>query len=354
MNIKGLKCIFKFPIDEDQRHIFTNCEALQSSQNKVNIRYQDIVCTERKQKQAISMFLMTENRRNNLKGKQVFKQTNTYLVGICMHICKTLTQMANPSEKFCLKWNGFEQNIVSSFNDLRKDSDFSDVTLVCEKDHQVEAHRTILSACSPFMRTVLQRNKHPHPMIYMRGLTTKDLEAILDFIYHREANIFQEDLDTFLALAEEIQLKGLPPTKENAAKEPIVKHRATKTQRSVIPKQEVYPYQLLTQTKRDTSTNNIDEYPNVIDDTQNMLVPVDTNNKDHKAQLSLMMEKAEDGDVKWKCNVCAKTTKGKDWGIARCHIETHIDGLLYPCNQCGKISRSINGLNNHINKNLRK
>ena len=87
MNKNSLKCIFQCPSDEDQRHIFTNCEALKSSQNRDNVRYEDIFCTERKQKQAISLFLMTENRRNTLKEKQVSQQTNTYLGGICQDPC---------------------------------------------------------------------------------------------------------------------------------------------------------------------------------------------------------------------------------------------------------------------------
>ena len=118
------------------------------------------------------------------------------------------------SEKFCLKWNDFQQNIISSYQDLRKEEEFSDVTLVCEDDHQIEAHRIILTACSPFFSVFLRRNKHPHPMIYMRGIKAKELVAIVDFIYHGETNIYQEDLDGFLALAEELQLKGLA-TSEN-------------------------------------------------------------------------------------------------------------------------------------------
>ena len=43
----------------------------------------------------------------------------------------------------------------------------------------------------------------------MRCLKTNDLTTILNFLYVGEANIFQEDLDSFLALAEELQLKGL-------------------------------------------------------------------------------------------------------------------------------------------------
>ena len=33
--------------------------------------------------------------------------------------------------------------------------------------------------------------------------------AIIDFLYCGEANVFQENLDSFLAIAEQLQLKGL-------------------------------------------------------------------------------------------------------------------------------------------------
>ena len=49
----------------------------------------------------------------------------------------------------------------------------------------------------------------PHPLIYMRGLKSDNVLAIMDFLYFGEANVFQENLDTFLSLAEELKLKGL-------------------------------------------------------------------------------------------------------------------------------------------------
>ena len=113
------------------------------------------------------------------------------------------------SEKFSLKWNDFQDNIVRSFTELRSGVDFSDVTLVCEDEYQVEAHRNILASCSTFFCTILKRTNHPHPMIYMRGLKPKDLESILDFIYHGEANVYQKDLDGFLTVAQELEMKGL-------------------------------------------------------------------------------------------------------------------------------------------------
>merc|ERR1712208_224894 len=115
----------------------------------------------------------------------------------------------NMSEKLCLQWNDFQENIKSSFGSLREDNDFADVTLACEDGQQVEAHKVILASSSPFFQKLLERNKHQHPLIYMRGVKSDDLLAIVDFLYRGVANVFQENLDSFLAIAEELQLKGL-------------------------------------------------------------------------------------------------------------------------------------------------
>jgi len=112
------------------------------------------------------------------------------------------------SEKFCLKWNDFEANISGAFRELRGDEDFFDVTLACEDD-QVQAHKLILSACSPFFRTILRRNRHEHPLLYLKGVKYGDLVAILNFMYNGEVNVAQEELNTFLSVAEDLKVKGL-------------------------------------------------------------------------------------------------------------------------------------------------
>ena len=115
------------------------------------------------------------------------------------------------SEKLCLKWNDFQENVNSAFGNLREDKEFTDVTLACEDGQQIEAHRVILAASSPFFQNLLNKNmkKHHHPLIYMKGVKFEDLCAIVDFLYLGEANIFQESLDSFLGIAEELKLKGL-------------------------------------------------------------------------------------------------------------------------------------------------
>ena len=91
------------------------------------------------------------------------------------------------SEKLCLQCNDFKDIKDSAFVSLRNDVDFADVTLACEDGHQVNAHKVILAAVSPYFQNILKKNQQPHPLIYMRALKS----------------------DSFLAIAAELQLKGL-------------------------------------------------------------------------------------------------------------------------------------------------
>ena len=48
--------------------------------------------------------------------------------------------MTNIDEQFCLKWNDFHNNVITSYSELQETNDFSDVTLVGEENHQIQAH----------------------------------------------------------------------------------------------------------------------------------------------------------------------------------------------------------------------
>ena len=64
------------------------------------------------------------------------------------------SKMAIADEKLCLQWNDFKENVSSAFGDLRRDKEFTDVTLVCEDGQQVEAHKLFLIASSPFFQNI--------------------------------------------------------------------------------------------------------------------------------------------------------------------------------------------------------
>eukprot|EP00092_Neocalanus_flemingeri_P083151 GFUD01104320.1.p1 GENE.GFUD01104320.1~~GFUD01104320.1.p1 ORF type:complete len:330 (+),score=67.43 GFUD01104320.1:116-1105(+) len=116
--------------------------------------------------------------------------------------------MGSTDEQFCLRWNDFQQCIKSTFQDLRDENDFMDVTISCDGE-QVKAHKVILSACSVTFKTLLKKNPAQHPVIVLWDVSPRDLAAILDFMYHGEVNVKQDHLNSFLAVAERLRVRGL-------------------------------------------------------------------------------------------------------------------------------------------------
>ena len=86
-------------------------------------------------------------------------------------------------ETFCLKWKTYDAHLTTAFRDLINENKFSDVTLVCDDQTQLPAHKIVLSACSPILGNILLNNPHPHPLLYLRGVRKQEMQSILQFMY---------------------------------------------------------------------------------------------------------------------------------------------------------------------------
>ena len=251
------------------------------------------------------------------------------------------------SEKLCLQWNDFQENIKSAFEKLKEDADFKDVTLVCEDGQQLEAHKVILASSSPFFQKLLGRNKHHHhPLIYMRGLKFDTLLAVLDFLYRGEANVFQEDLDSFLSIAEELQLRGLMgKTNERAGEDPEGGGGECVAPK-LFPNSNTRMDLNKTSSKIEAPRNKIAEGHTTV-----ALPSYHSGDLDQLEQMvKSMMEKSENSYANGqrkadKCKVCGKEGMGS---AIKDHIEAnHIEGIVIPCNLCEKTFRSRNALRLH-------
>ncbi|KAG8229833.1 hypothetical protein J437_LFUL008801 [Ladona fulva] len=116
-------------------------------------------------------------------------------------------------QQICLKWNSFQTNIVSSFENLWEEEGLVDVTLASD-GQCIRAHKVILSACSPFFRRVFQSNPCQHPVIILQDVHFSELESLLCFVYKGEVNIGQESLPALLKAAETLQIRGLSGASE--------------------------------------------------------------------------------------------------------------------------------------------
>ena len=241
------------------------------------------------------------------------------------------------TEKLCLQWNDYKENVNSAFGRLRSDKEFTDVTLTCEDGKQIDAHKVVLASSSPFFEEILQRSKNPHLMIYLKGFKSKDLVSILDFLYFGEANVYQEDLNSFLVIAEEIKLKGVTGqiisdfVKEQNSRpcqpdtKPLINALVTSSTALGVPNQS------------NTDLQALDEK------VKSMM------EKGHK---KIQHGHGPNGTPKeeksYICKVCGKEARSN---IISAHIESnHLEGISIPCDFCDKTFSSRANLKYHRNK----
>uniref|UniRef100_A0A8D8V9X3 Longitudinals lacking protein-like n=1 Tax=Cacopsylla melanoneura TaxID=428564 RepID=A0A8D8V9X3_9HEMI len=125
--------------------------------------------------------------------------------------------MNGEQQQYYLKWNDFQSNMVTSFKHLRSDNSFTDVTLACE-GQTCKAHKMVLSACSPYFKTLLEENPSKHPIIILKDVPFKHLTDILEFMYAGEVNVSQDQLPTFLKTADRLKIKGLAEAPQSSVK----------------------------------------------------------------------------------------------------------------------------------------
>ena len=278
------------------------------------------------------------------------------------------------AEKLCLQWNDFKENVSSAFGRLRDDKEFADVTLACEDGQQMEAHRIILAASGPFFERILEKNKHPHPLIYLKGFQSRDMASILDFLYFGEVSVWQENLDSLLTIAEELKLKGLTGQMSkrdveekhdkskpvDKIKEPLVKsttfntavHNYSEPTTTAIAKvssgvaisnkfegdlqslEEELSRALAIRSQFSGDLEALDERVKSMMERSGNFVPIKEQAKGRPRQETAFL-----------CKVCGKESKVTN---IIDHIESnHIEGIALPCNFCKQIYSSRKSLRLH-------
>ena len=264
------------------------------------------------------------------------EKTETSLI----HLFTFIQAFIMANEKLCLKWNDFQNIVQTSFEELRGDNDFTDVTLASE-DQSIKAHKVILSACSPFFKRLLINHPNPQPLIYMRGVKSNDLVAVVDFIYKGEANIFQEQLENFLALAEELELKGLRGSSEEGVNKEEPEHA-----------KEYFDHGRSRTDVGNIKRNMNNEGPSLNHKSnKNALMPITQSrpkqntliNPNTMATIESLIERRINGG--FACIKC--DFKASHKSHMKEHTEKHIEGLEYPCKSCNKILRTSYSFRKH-------
>ena len=235
-----------------------------------------------------------------------------------------------------------------------------DVTLACDDDHQLEAHKLVLASCSQVFKSILTKKRVQNQLIYLRGLSKQDLDYMVEYIYQGEVNVMQDQLQRFLQVATDFKLKGLTDVQDSdfnhlisADTNPVNKENDfsltdidTEMQGvEVVPKNDVMSENQVNlpfkKEKKDLIRNNTpctDPPPLVI-----------YNAEEIKRYDNLVNSKMEKRGKYWYCLECGKEFMPRNKQCAYRHIDlNHMSSYSFVCNFCTKSFIAKSNLNYHI------
>ena len=233
------------------------------------------------------------------------------------------------SGNFNLSHDEFDTMATGTLKGLIADKDFTDVTLACEDNQQIKAHKVILGSYSSTLRKIILSIDQPCPVIYMKGVKYEELRPIIDFLYLGETKVSKENLAGLLEIAQDLNIKGLSlnSEEENAQDESL----------DESDKEEI------------KKIGNIDKEE---DETVIKCEPILTNtivpnvvhmpDKIPKKKKSLQGFKLKE----FTCKECGKTCSEKS-NLTK-HIRSQHEGIVYPCPYCNHKSTQPSHLKGHI------
>lgn len=137
---------------------------------------------------------------------------------------------ANPQQQYCLKWNNHQSNLLKVFDRLLGSQQFCDV-LVAAEGKTLRAHKVVLLACSSYFEAIFCEFNEKNQVVILKDTRYEDVKALVEFMYKGEINVPQDQLESLLKTAENLQVKGLA----DADGENEIENKTTRSSYDPIP-----------------------------------------------------------------------------------------------------------------------
>ena len=292
------------------------------------------------------------------------------------------------SDKCSLTWKTFPEHLQFVFRDLYHDDRLTDVTLISDDQTQFKAHKVILSACSPFFKKIIESNPSQHPLIYLRGIESDEIESILQFMYLGEGRFYQDRMGEFFKVARDLQVKdivvdikmsdGFPAPVQNIQninkddndsipademveegtyeEQPDI--RETLNQSAIFTPGADHENVKTSEISHEVNFKNINELHNVLEVDKESSGGYNSNNMDKgnlvekeeesvEQETVIKEEKVNDMDErKYQCNECEY--KARVLAHLKSHIQYKHEGVKYPCSECSHQATTKSSLKLHI------
>ena len=247
------------------------------------------------------------------------------------------------SEKFSLKWNDYQSNWNKAINNLHKDTDFADVTLISDDKVKFHAHKILLSSSSNMFKFILRGTNQNSSLLFLGGVSSINLGFILEYIYQGEVNLYEEQVESFLESAQGLEIEGLLGSENKDVDQG--KHQSDETVK----------FEPFNETVLDESSIKMDANVGSSPKRQSRAARKDVEKVDVAFMTSNEVEEKRKELYKndngiWKCLACDYMSSSLKSSQIRLHVETHLDGLCYNCEICNKEFRSRHMIYQHKKK----
>ena len=293
--------------------------------------------------------------------------------------------MAKNSESLVLQNSEFAQNHVIYYRELMEYQEMTDITLACDDDSSIEAHKFILCASSPFFRNIIRNSRHQSPYVYLKGIKMEDLQAIITFMYTGETKVNANDMKRFLTTAHELKVAGLILNKEKGVgakertkqEEPLIDTLSEEMESEESQEIEIMAEDIenevelevdtevsdletsKVQASKEENEGKIDESLPIVESKDKPAMKETTKKErkqkekttvdpeDLKREMNTRIKYVFDRALQKPVYVCIECNLTFQQKGAREHVEVHMKGNGVICTNCGAIFRGPKTLADH-------
>ena len=253
-----------------------------------------------------------------------------------------------------LDWSTFQSHLLYSSKELYKDKLFADVTLLSDDLIQIKAHKTVLGSASEFLKQLFTENESDSCFLILLGVQSKDLEAVMEFIYLGGAKIAEEYVGTFLETARHLGIKQLNMIQEECPDKTEVlsdAYEVKQTRNQKEKKSEAFDIPKSNQLSRGLNSNIVCLQSDILkleytdNDSQSSSLQIETRYQHDQHESHEVISNQENKIKQWQCEQCS-TTFFNNYSLRR-HISSVHNKLTFECDQCSKKVSTIDSLRRH-------
>ena len=234
-------------------------------------------------------------------------------------------------DKVSLAWSQFQSSTVEAVSNLFASELLTDVTLVCEDEIPIKAHRFVLCSNSQIFLKFLSFSDQTNPLIYLPSVSQQNMLSLLKFMYRGQVAVPQDSLESFLEVGNQLKVRGLLDIG-------MVEARPEPTASLPVPTTTVLPPSLASTDLMQSITMDL-----AVEDIFSELVKSEYVENGETAPTMQTQE-----SNLFQCGKCEYRSY-KHYNVKK-HTQSIHDGVRYPCNMCNYKATEKGHLRKHQKK----